>query len=217
MPRHAADDPRGAANFAAGWTDGGEAAAHCQAMAAVALGNVEDGADRCRKSPPPAMSPRRAGGGVRAGRAGLADGRQPPRGVHRRQFRLALAPEDADLLVDHAVAAGALERFEDALDDLTRALDVDPRRTEALVLRASAWRHLGLLDLAQDDIDRAMGIDPDNAEALLERGILRQRRNDWLGARDDWERLLSLRRIRRRRIWRSRTWRFWRRGRLVSK
>ena len=47
-----------------------------------------------------------------------------------------------------------------------------------MVLRGSAWRHLGRLELAQDDIDRALIADPDNAEALLERGILRQRHND---------------------------------------
>ena len=51
---------------------------------------------------------------------------------------------------------------------------------------------MGQLELAQDDIDRALMLDPDRPDALLERGILRQRRNDRSGARDDWERAISL-------------------------
>ena len=187
------DDPRGAASFAAGWTDGGEGAAHCQAMAEVALGNVETGAGHLETLAAASHAPPAARATVygQSAQAWLMAG-NAAQAFDAGTAALALAPDDTDLLVDHAVAAGALNRFDDALSDLTRALDRDPRRAEALVLRAAAWRHLGLLDLAQDDIDRAMAIDPENAEALLERGILRQRRNDWLGARDDWERAIEL-------------------------
>ena len=188
-----ADDPRGAATFAAGWTDGGEAAAHCQAMAEVALGEVETGAGHLQHLAAVSHAPPAARAAVfgQAARAWLMAGKAE-KAYAAGSEALALAPEDIDMLVDHAVAAGALERFEDALDNLTRALDVDPGRTEALVLRASAWRHLGLLELAQDDVDRAIAIDPENAEALLERGILRERHDDWLGARRDWERAIEL-------------------------
>ena len=187
------DDPRGAASFAAGWTDGGDGAAHCQAMAEVALGNMETGAAHLQGLAAASHAPPAARAAVfgQAAQAWLMAG-NAAQAFSAGSAALALAPDDTDLLVDHAVAAGALNRFEDALDDLTRALDGDPRRTEALVLRAAAWRHLGLLDLAQDDVDRAIAIDAENAEALLERGILRQRRNDWLGARDDWQRAIEL-------------------------
>lgn len=187
------DDPRGAATFAAGWTDGGAAAAHCQAMAEVALGNVEAGAAKLESLAAASPAPPAARAAVfgQAAQAWLMAA-NAQRAFAAGSAALTLAPDDTDMLVDHAVAAGALGRFEDALDDLTRALDADPRRTEALVLRAAAWRHLDLLELAQDDIDRAIAIDPENAEAMLERGILRQRRNDWLGARDDWKRAIEL-------------------------
>ena len=69
-----------------------------------------------------------------------------------------------------ANAAANMERYHEAVDDLGRALDRDPRRTDALVLRAAAWRHLGHLDLAQDDVERALAADPEDPEALLERG-----------------------------------------------
>jgi regulator of sirC expression with transglutaminase-like and TPR domain len=105
---------------------------------------------------------------------------------------LSLSADDPDLLIDRAVAAGSLERWQDAVDDLTHALEEDPRRADAMVLRGSAWRHLGQLDLAEDDIARALEMDPENAEGLLERGIIRQRRNDSPGARADWERAIAL-------------------------
>ena len=187
------DDPRGAASYAAGWTDGGEGAAHCQAMAQVELGEVENGADRLERLAAASHASPAARAAVfgQAAQAWLIAG-NAARAYAAGTAALALAPGDTDLLVDHAVAAGAQERFGDALEDLTHALANEPRRAEALVLRAAAWRHLGLLDLAETDIDRAVAIDPDSAEALLERGILRQRRNDQAGARGDWQRAIEL-------------------------
>ncbi len=187
------DDPRGAANLAESWTDGGEGAAHCRAMAEVSLGDVETGAKNLEQVATESQAPAAARAMVfgQAAQAWLMAG-DAAHAFSAGTAALALTPDDADLRVDHAVAAAALERYDDALDDLTHALDVDPHLTEAMVLRAAAWRHLGLLDLAQDDIDRAIAIDPDNAEAMLERGVLRQRRNDWKGARGDWERAIEL-------------------------
>jgi tetratricopeptide (TPR) repeat protein len=188
-----ANDPRGAADFAAGWTDGGEGAAHCHAMAEVALGDVQSGAENLERLAAGSAAPPAARAQVyeqavqawlMAADAGHAFG--------AATAALALAPDDEDLLVDRAVAAAGLNRFDSAQADLTHALDIDPGRTEAVVLRAAAWRHLGRLDLAEDDVDRAIALDPANAEALLERGILRQRRDDVAGARGDWQRAIEL-------------------------
>ena len=88
--------------------------------------------------------------------------------------------------------SATLEHYEDAVDDLSHALELDSRRADALVLRGAAWRHVGRLDLAEDDVDRALALDPDNPEAFLERGILRQRRDDRAGAKKDWTQAMSL-------------------------
>ena len=42
---------------------------------------------------------------------------------------LTLSGEDPDLLIDRSIAAATLERYQDAIDDLDRALAVDPLRS----------------------------------------------------------------------------------------
>ena len=141
------DDPRGAASFAEGWTDGGEGAVHCHALAEVSLGNAETGAKLLERLAATSHAPPAARAVVfgQAAQAWLMTG-NAANAYRASTSALALTPDDADMLVDRAVAAGGLNRFEDAEDDLTRALDADPRRAETLVLRASAWRHLGQLE-----------------------------------------------------------------------
>jgi Tfp pilus assembly protein PilF len=75
---------------------------------------------------------------------------------------------------------------------VTHALELDPKRADALVLRATAWRHLQKLDQAKTDIDKAFALDPDDPDAFLERGIIRQRLGDLAGARMDWEQASTL-------------------------
>jgi tetratricopeptide (TPR) repeat protein len=189
------DDPAGASAYAENWQSGGggEGAAHCFALARIALGEPETGAEMLES-----LAAQSAGTAVaraavygQAGQAWLMAGKID-RAFAAATLALSLSPDDPDLLIDRAVAAGNLNRYQDALDDLSRVLDIDPKRVDAMVLRGSAWRHMGRLELARDDIDRALKLDPDNAEALLERGILRQRRNDSNGARADWERAINL-------------------------
>ena len=188
-------DPVGASTFADAWvaTGGGEGATQCQALAAIALGNPEQGAelmeDLARRSRQ--VDSLRASLFGQAAQAWLMAG-DPGRAYGADTMAVTLSPLDADLLIDRSVSAATMNRFQDALDDLNVALDLDPRRPDALVLRAAAWRHVGQLDLAQDDVDRALAQDPDNAEAFLERGILRQRRGDRGGAQQDWEHAMLL-------------------------
>lgn len=184
-----ASDPTGANAYADAWeaTGGGEGAAHCHALAQVALGNVDTGADMLDQLAGQSHAPAVARASVygQADQAWLMAG-QADRAMASATLALSLSGDDAELLIDRSVAAATLERYEDAIDDLNHALELDGRRPDALVLRAAAWRHTGQLDLAQDDVDRAFGLDPENPEAFLERGILRQRRGDRDGARRDW-------------------------------
>ncbi len=189
------NDPAGAQNFAEAWeaTGGGDGATHCLGLATIALGEPDKGAEILEQ-----LADTSKGTNVaRATVYGQADQAWMMAGDAGRAYAaatlaLSLSPEDVDLLIDRAVAAGILERYQDAIDDLTHALDIDPKRPDAYTFRGSAWRHMGHLDLADDDITRALTLDPDQPEALLERGILRQRRNNADGARTDWERAIAL-------------------------
>ena len=188
-------NPSGARAFADAWqaTGGGDGATHCLALAIIALGEPDTGAELMDKLAASSKAPSVARASIygQAGQAWLIAG-EPDRALASTTLALSMTPDDADLLIDRSIAAATLEHYQDAVDDLTHALDLDPRRPDALVFRAAAWRHVNQLDLAQDDIDRAFALDPENADALLERGILRQRRGDRDGARQDWERAAQL-------------------------
>jgi len=97
--------------------------------------------------------------------------------------------EANELLLDRARAAASLGGYDQAVSDLTRVIEHQPRRVEAYVLRATAHRYAEALDEAKYDIARALAIDPRDGDALLERGILKRLGGDNEGARDDWEKV----------------------------
>ena len=188
-------DPAGANAFADAWeaTGGGDGAVHCHAAAQIALGYTEAGAEMLEKLARSSKAPALARAFVygQATQAWLIAG-EADRAYGTATLALAMVPDDPDLLIDRSIAAATMERYMDAIDDLNLSLDRDPKRTDALVFRAAAWRHEGQLGLARDDVERALAIDPDYPEAILERGILLQRRGDLEGARTEWLRVLAL-------------------------
>ncbi|MBP0446259.1 tetratricopeptide repeat protein [Roseomonas sp. SSH11] len=188
------NDAQGALSFAETWEarGGADGARHCSALALLGLGEPERAAARlealaARATAAPAA---RAALFGQAGQAWMVAG-QPVRAYGAFTMALALAPNDAELLVDRAVAAGTLGRFSDSLADTDRAVAQDARRAEAWIYRAAALRHLDRAQEALQDIERALAIEPGSPEALLERGILRQLQGDTAGARRDWEAVIA--------------------------
>jgi len=187
------DDPEGAEALANSWTNGGEAAKHCHALALIALGNPQEGAPMLAQLAQTSQAPASARAEVfgQAASAYTMAG-DADAALQAATEAITLAPEDPDLRVIHALAALARKQGQAALDDLNAALEADPKRADLLSLRATAHRQLDQLPAAQADIAAACALDPDNADALLERGILRQRAGDIAGARQDWEKAKEL-------------------------
>jgi tetratricopeptide (TPR) repeat protein len=104
----------------------------------------------------------------------------------------AKSPVARDILVDRARASAGQHDFGLALNDLDKAIEIDPTRPEIYVYRASALRETKQVDLAAKDIDMALKLQPDDPDALLERGYIRQIQNNVAGAREDWQRVADM-------------------------
>lgn len=188
-------DPEGARNLADNWAmeGGGEAAAHCAALAILNLGEAERAAEALERIAARSQAGLAARAAVfgQAGEAWIAAGR-PQRAHAALTLALALTPADPDLLTERALASLALDRPAEALGDAELVVGADPSRGEAWIVRAAALRRLERMDPAKDSIAQALRLEPDNVEALLERGIIRQAQGDGAGARADWERVVEL-------------------------
>lgn len=192
-------DPEAALAYAERWATeeggagGGEGARHCHALALLGLGESAQAAQRLETlaGQSSAAGPTRAAVFAQATQAWLLAG-ETNRAFAAATLALSLAPEDPDLLIDRAVVLGTMQRYGEAIEDLDRALTLDPTRAEALVFRAAAHRHRGERTLAARDIGLALSLQAGNVEALLERGIIRQMQGDAAGARSDWETAIRL-------------------------
>jgi len=190
----AARDPARALDEATAWgPDGGGAPArHCQALALIGLGRFGDAAavlDELAAASAEAPADHRALLYAQTGNAWLlAD--QADRAEAAFDGALALVPATPTILIDRARARAEQENYWEAVDDLGAALDIDPERTEAYVLRAAAYRRLGIAELARDDVKRALALDQDNPDAVIERALLALSAGDATAARSDFGRVL---------------------------
>lgn len=189
-------DPAAARDMAEHWQSRGGAhpAEHCYAVALVGLKQYKDGAthlEALAKAMDHAPGSLRADVLDQAAQAWLLQG-DPARAFADDSAALNLLPEDPDLLVDRAEAAGSEGWFDKAVADLDKVLTSNPNRIDALIYRASAKRQLGNLDVALIDIDHAVKLAPDSVSALLERGDILRLKGDLNGARRDWVRVSEL-------------------------
>jgi tetratricopeptide (TPR) repeat protein len=187
-------DPQKGLEYARSWMGRrkARAARHCAAVASARLGDLATAAQQLEAlawdMPGETPGPARAQLLAQAAQAWL-DARKPDAAHALYSAAADLAPADAEIRIDKAVALAATGRYQDAIVDLSAALITDPRSLDALVLRASAYRAVGRLDAARRDIERALALKPDQPDALLERGNLRWVSGDAGGARNDWRKL----------------------------
>ena len=175
---------------------GGDPAKHCAAAAEMVLGRYGEAAETLVSLAKEGGSEIASNPVLRASLWGQAahaflSADQPQQAETAAAAGSALVPRDPGLLVLHARALAAQERYADAILDLNRAITLDPTLTEAYVFRASALRQQGSLDPAVADLDKALALDPQQPEALLERGIVRRLKGDDTGAEADWRKLVE--------------------------
>jgi tetratricopeptide (TPR) repeat protein len=192
------DKPAEAKALAESWEARGGAhpAEHCLAVALIGLKQYRPAAELLDKlaetmRPTTALAALRGGVLAQAGQAWLLAG-DPGHAYADAGAALVLRPDDPDILIDRAEAAGSAGWYDKAVEDLDRVLKGDPARVEALVYRASAYRELSRLDPALADAEAALKKEPNSVPALLERGNIRGLKGDLDGARQDWQRVTAL-------------------------
>jgi Flp pilus assembly protein TadD len=191
----ARSDPKAAIERAGQWEGlgGGTAASHCRAVATDASGDhtaaatlLEDLATQGKATPQIT-----AGLLQQAAQAWIKAG-QSERALSVLDAAIKVDPNQAGLYHDRAVLRAENNHLWEAVDDLNQALDLNPGLTEALVLRAAAYRRLEALDLARVDLDRARKLAPKNPDVWLENGTLALAEGNPATAREDWLTALRL-------------------------
>lgn len=170
---------------------GSMAARHCAAAALGALGRFAEAAEHQRavadavdaQSRPPVLA--------ELGWLWMLAG-EPAQAEAAQSEALDIRADDVELRIDRAIARAELSRWWDAIDDLNRAHELAPERSEVLVLRAEAYRRVEAPELALDDLERVLALEPENAEALMQRGLVRFEQGDPEAAAEDWRRVVEL-------------------------
>ncbi len=189
-------DPDAGFESAIAWRDegGGPPARHCVALALFGLGQFAESATRLEAlavDMPTASHREQAAILSQAGSVWLHVG-----DLTRAHTVLSQALEfdssDPEIWIDRGDALARAGEYWAAIDDFSAALDRDPRRLDALIFRAAAYRLIEVSDLAGDDITRALEISPDNPDALMELGAVYADTGDVDAARATWLKLLSI-------------------------
>jgi tetratricopeptide (TPR) repeat protein len=171
-------DPENAYEDALAWSYEGNrpGARQCTALALIALGNYETGAERLETlatSSDAGTLEQRAIYLSQAGQAWIMSG-APDVAVVSFTDALTLAPGTVDLLLDRASAYIMLEEWDKAHSDLDLALANAPGLPAAHQLRAEVYLNKKSYDLAMRDVEAAMSGDPKNIDTLLVRGRVRE-------------------------------------------
>jgi len=187
--------PREALASANAWYDrgGDQAAQHCAAVALFELRDYFEAAsrlDRLADAQSGIHNKLRAELYAQAGQAWLL-ANYPGKALLSQGNAIALQPTSVDFLVDRAVTYAGIDRLADALRDLDKALQLAPRRHEALTLRATVLRLGHQPERAAADIEQAIRINANYPEAYLERGLQRKQTQPAL-AREDFIKVLRL-------------------------
>ena len=86
---------------------------------------------------------------------------------------------EADDFVNRGIVRGELQKYDAAIEDFTKALEINPKYGHALVQRGACNWEMRRWDEAQKDFEKANELDPSNANANWILGLLALQRNDF--------------------------------------
>src|SRR5262249_41109826 len=98
--------------------------------------------------------------------------------------------EQADAYLNRALARQGMNNFPGAVEDLTRALELDPTCTRAYFMRARAREQGGDAAGAKADVAEGMRHEPSDEQGWVARGLARLA-TDLRGALSDFDRALD--------------------------
>jgi len=80
-------------------------------------------------------------------------------------------PKDAKFYINRGIAYEGKGQFDQAVDDFTKALEIDPKDAGVYYHRGIGYVNKGQFDWAIDDFTKALEIDPKRADAYYNRAI----------------------------------------------
>ncbi len=101
-------------------------------------------------------------------------------------------PDGALALAGRGLARATTGDPQGGLQDLDRALELDPRDASAYVNRGAVRLNLGDLQGALQDLNRALELDPRDASVYVNRGLVKAPLGDLQGALQDFDRAIEL-------------------------
>jgi tetratricopeptide (TPR) repeat protein len=157
-------------------------------LALVKAGRGPEGLDRAR-----ALVARSPGDPNTHFTLGLAQSEQDIEGA-LASFRrvLELAPRHVLARYNLALVLKRADRLNDAVAELKRAIEIEPRADAHYLLGVIAWQQ-GDLDRAVDALRAAVAIDPSSADAHYTLGAVLKAKRDWSGATTALRRTIALR------------------------
>jgi tetratricopeptide (TPR) repeat protein len=110
----------------------------------------------------------------------------------RRKETQVDAKADAKAFFVRAMSRKDRGKFDEAVDDLTKVLQLNPKVAQAHFERGGIHQRQGNLDLAIADYTKAIELKPDYVEAYSNRGVLRERKGDTSGAKADYSKSIEI-------------------------
>ena len=118
---------------------------------------------------------------------------KPPEAPKGKSPETALGdPKEAKSYLVRALTRKEKGRLDEAIADLTQAIQLNPGIAQAYFQRGQAQQSKGQLAEAIADYTKAIELKADYAEAYSNRGVLRERKGDTAGAKADYSKSIEL-------------------------